>query len=225
MHPALFFINSSLLSARWDAMQLLNIMDQFLSTSEAEGTYGLTPLLDLMGREKKTGIGFSDRGGKTFYLFFISGEPDGALFMDDKGVLLGDKAVLQLNGTESFRLYPIDDERAHHWVMVCRIFDNTHIKRRLSMNVPSLGQRTGGVGLFSLTVLDTGGPAQGYKVTIRKDRQIIASDITNREGKVTFKLLYGNYESVVMDHSGRIEVYLFRFDQAGTEKKIEFGAP
>jgi hypothetical protein len=213
------------MTARWDAMQLLNIMDQFISTGEPIGTYGLQPLLDFMGSEKRNGIGFSDRGGKTFYLFFVEGEPDGALFMDDKGVLLGDKAILQLNGAESFKLYPIDYMRAQHWVMVCRIFDNTHLKRRLSTNLPSLGQRTGGVGLFTLTITRDGEVAQGFNVTVRKDRQVVAADVTNQEGKVTFKLLYGNYDCVVMDRTGRIEIYLFKFDNLETEKFIEFGDP
>lgn len=225
MHPALFFIGTSLLAARWDAMQLLNIMDQFISSGEPIGTYGLEPLINFMAEGKQNGIGYSDRGGKTFYLFFVEGEPDGALFMDDKGVLLGDKAILQLNGTESFKLYQLDYLRAQHWVMVCRIFDNTHLKRRLSTNLPSLGQRSGGVGLFTLTVIRDGKPSQGFNVMVRKDRQVVGTDVTNKDGKVTFKLLYGNYDCVVMDRSGRIEIYLFRFDHLDTEKIIEFGSP
>ena len=64
-----------------------------------------------------TGIAVAKEPERELYLAFINGEPEGAIYIDEKGTLYGDKAVMMLTDRESYVLYEVAAdivETLHH---------------------------------------------------------------------------------------------------------------
>ena len=164
-----------------------------------------------------SGIAVSKDGEQAFYLAILVGEPEGAVLTDEKGELYGDSAVVHLTGREQFVLSGVESDLVTALVMGCRIFEKTHLRTRLAEDLPAIGRKAGGVGVLSLTVIHEGEPRDGYRISIRKDGQVVASDITTGGGNVRFRLLHGDYDCIVQDRRGAVFPSRITFDDAHPE--------
>ncbi|MEM2124527.1 MAG: hypothetical protein QXL43_04290 [Methanolinea sp.] len=117
-----------------------------------------------------------------------------------------------LKGNENFTLFPAKPNIVERIVLGCRIFDQEILRRILPVDLPEVRREgEGGAGIFSVVVVENGIPLPGYRVSIRKEGQIVGNDFTRADGKVSFRLLYGKYECIVHSRDLSTRVYEFEF--------------
>ena len=197
------------------------ILDQLVKESPAVGTWPLRELIDFTRSKGTYGIAVAHPEDVKWYVFFAGGEPEGAIMTDERGSLFGDKAIYLLKGTENFALHILDPPVVERFILGCRIYDTSHLIRTKSFNVPQFGKKAEGIGKLILAIKKSGNVQPGVLVTMRKGRQVVGSDITNHEGKVSFKLLYGPYECILSQKNFRVEMFAFKFNASSNEKVIE----
>jgi hypothetical protein len=59
------------------------------------------------------------------------------------------------------------------------------------------------------------------RVSIRKNGQMICSDVTTQNGTVGFKLLYGKYDCIVQDRAMMISTFHIIFDVGHSKITLE----
>jgi len=187
-------------------------LDQIICGSPVLGTYPLPGLLRVAGAGRVSGIAVAKDGEQAFYLALLDGEPEGAVYADEKGELYGDKAVVHLTGREQFVVNGVGSDLVTALVMGCRIFEKSHIRVNLTEDIPEVGRKAGGVGVLTLKVMQNNEPRDGYRISIRKEGQVVASDVTTDGGKARFRLVHGNYDCIVQDRQGAIFSSRITFD-------------
>ncbi|MDD4567388.1 hypothetical protein L21_0339 [Methanoculleus chikugoensis] len=205
-------------------MDINDLMSEILRQSTSEGHFTLDELLHYSSSNPMTGIGVSEEKGHSFFLFFSEGEPDGAMFVDAKGTLFGDSAVLRLTGEEEFELFTVTAPIVDALVSRCRIFDKSHLKKNGRLDIPTLGtpnqQR---IGMLYLIVRDGRMPLAGAHVAIRKGKLVMTSDVTDSKGKVCFRLLNGRYMCVVSDRIGERARRIVEIHEPQVEAYVDIG--
>lgn len=205
-------------------MDINDLMDEILVQSTYEGRFTLDELLHYGTVHSPTGIGVSKEKKHTFFLVFSGGEPNGAMFVDEKGTLFGDAAILHLTGKEEFELSLVTPSIADALVSRCRVFDKSHLKKSGRLDIPIIGtpnrQR---VGVLCLTVRDSLAPLAGAHVAIRKGKVVLTSDVTDSGGRVCFRLLNGRYMCVVSDRLGERTRRIIEFHEPQVEACVDIG--
>ena len=206
-------------------MAINDLVDEILEQSMHEGCFTLSELLHYSGIHSITGMGVSRDRTHAFFLVFSRGEPDGAIFVDEKGTLFGDSAVLHLDLGEKFDLYQVAPPVAEALVSRCRIFEKSHLKRNGRLAIPTIGapsrQR---VGVLCLTVYVGQAPLAGAYVSIRKGKLVITGDVTDSGGRVCFRLLNGRYMCVVSDRTGERTRCIVEFHEPQVETRVDIGS-
>src|SRR5512145_1198428 len=178
-------------------MKIQELIGTLLAGSTRLGTFTLPELVRYTQSKRINGIAVAIRNDREFDLVILDGDPEGAILIEEKGVLYGDKAVMLLSGTEKFELYDVKRDLVEAVAMGCRIMEKGHICKSSMDLIPEIGKKSDGLGVLSITVQRNGEAQNGVRVSIRKDMQMICSDITTQNGSVNFKLLYGKYDCVV----------------------------
>ncbi len=205
-------------------MDINDLMGEILQQSTCEGCFTLDELLHYGTIHSSTGIGVSKEEEHTFFLVFSSGEPNGAMFVDEKGTLFGDSAVLRLTGREEFELFPVMTPIADALVSRCRIFEKSHLKKNGRLDIPTIGTPTRQrVGILCLTVRNGRAPLAGAHVAIRKGKVVMTSDVTDSGGRVCFRLLNGRYMCVVSDRIGERTRCIIEFHEPQVETYVDIG--
>ncbi len=181
-------------------MKIQEHIGTLLADSTRLGTYMLPELIRITQSRNINGIAVAVSGDREFDLAILDGEPEGAILIEDKGTLFGDKAVMLLSGNEKFELYDVKRDYVEAVVSGSRIMEKGHI-RKSGMDIPEIGRKSDGLGVLSITVKRDGEPQNGVRVSIKKDGQVICNDITTQNGGVSFRLLHGKYGCVVTDRS------------------------
>jgi len=189
-------------------------LDQIAGVSPDRGTFLLPELLRVAGAGQLNGLAVAKDGAQVFYLALLAGEPEGAVYADEKGELYGDNAVVHLSGREQFSLREVRPDIVDAVVMGCRIFEKSHIRKSLSTGIPEIGKKAGGIGILTLTVKHDREPRNGVRVSIRKDGRVVCSDITTDDGSVRFRLMHGNYDCILQDRSHNIFTSSITFDDS-----------
>ncbi len=202
-------------------MKIQDLIGTLLEGSARIGTYTLPELLKFARSKKSNGIAVAVDNGREFDLALLGGEPEGAIFVDDKGILYGDKAVMLLTGRESFELYEVRPDLVEAVVVGCRIHEKIHLSKTRIEAVPEIGAKSAGLGVLSITVNRDSAPQNGIRVSIRKAGQIIGSDITTQNGAVSFRLLYGKYDCIVQDRAMMITTFHIIFDPTHSRITLE----
>ncbi|MDD1680894.1 MAG: hypothetical protein LUQ35_04730 [Methanoregula sp.] len=192
-------------------MKIQELIGTILAGSTRLGTFTLSELIRFTQSKNTNGIAVAVRENSEFDLAILDGEPEGAILLDEKGTLYGDKAVMLLTGTEKFELYEVKQDLVEAVVMGCRILEKGHIRKSSMDMIPEIGRKSDGLGVLSVAVQRNGEPQNGVRVTIRKEGQMITNDITTN-GSVDFKLLYGKYDCVVQDRAMMISTFHIIFD-------------
>ncbi|HUM78267.1 MAG TPA: hypothetical protein PLP43_07585, partial [Methanoculleus sp.] len=106
-------------------------------------------------------------------------------------------------------------------------FEKSHLKKNGRLDIPIVGTPEGQrVGVLCLTVCDGVKPLAGGRVTIRKGRVMLASDVTDNAGRVCFRLLNGRYMCIVSDRIEERTRCVVEFHEPRVEVSIDIrGAP
>jgi hypothetical protein len=193
-------------------MNIHTLIDTILKSSQEVGTYPLTELISVAKSKGISGIAIAKDNEKELYLAFVAGEPEGAVYRDDKGVLFGDKAVLLISGSETFSLVKNSTEIIEALTMGSRIYDKNRLKKSVSYVVPEIGKSGGGMGVLSIRVSKNGAPLNGIRVSVRKGGKIVGSDVTTSNGDAGFRIAYGEYDCILQDRMQAVTKYHFTFD-------------
>jgi hypothetical protein len=193
-------------------MKIQDLIENILKGSQYLGTFTLPDLLQFASTRKVNGIAVAKETEKEYYLAFLAGEPEGAIFVDEKGTLYGDKAVMMITGHEKFVLCDVSADLVDAVVMGCRIFDKSHIRKSITYIIPEIGRKSAGMGVLTLTVRRDTAPQNGVRVSIRKDGKIVGSDVSTQDGTVSFKVMYGEYDCIVQDRNQMLTTFHVRFD-------------
>ena len=202
-------------------MKIQELIGTLLAGSTRLGTFTLSEMLRLTQSKSMSGIAVSRFSDREFDLAILEGEPEGAILIEEKGTLYGDKAVMLLTGTEKFDLYEVKQDLVEAVVMGCRILEKGHIRKSGMDMIPEIGRKSDGLGVLSVAVQRNGEPQNGVRVSIRKEGQMITNDITTDNGTVDFKLLYGKYDCVVQDRAMMISTFHIIFDIAHSRITLE----
>jgi hypothetical protein len=202
-------------------MKIQELIGTLLAGSTRLGTFTLSEMLRLTQSKSMNGIAVSRFNDREFDLAILEGEPEGAILIEEKGTLYGDKAVMLLTGTEKFDLYEVKQDLVEAVVMGCRILEKGHIRKSGMDMIPEIGRKSDGLGVLSVAVQRNGEPQNGVRVSIRKEGQMITNDITTDNGTVDFKLLYGKYDCVVQDRAMMISTFHIIFDIAHSRITLE----
>lgn len=185
------------------------------------GVSSYPELLQVARKHRFEGAGVSGGPGKKVYLLFIGGEPEGAVFIDGKGELYGDKAVYLIRGDETFSRYPLGHGLVERMVFGCRIHTKSHFSGQPSLEIPEFGKKADGIGRLIITLKRGGSALAGVPVKIRKEGQVVAHDSTDREGMASFRLLFGRYELLILRQEDDMDVYDFSFVPEFNERPLE----
>ena len=193
-------------------MKIQELVETLIADSIRLGTYTLSELITFAQSKSINGIAISVSGDREFDLALLDGEPEGAILIEKKGTLYGDKAVMLLTGRETFELYEVKRDRVETVALGCHILEKGHISKSSMDIIPEIGKKSDGLGVVSIAVQRNGEPQNGVRVSIRKDLKIICSDVTTQNGTVGFKLLYGRYDCIVQDRAMMIYTFHITFD-------------
>jgi hypothetical protein len=201
------------------------IIDDLIRDTAPEGIYTYPDLIRATRERRFHGVAVSGGPDETVYLLFLGGEPGGAIIAGPKGELYGDKAVYLMKETGRFTLYPISLPFVEQLIFRCKIYNRSHFTRGCPVELPEVGKKAEGIGRFIVALRQDGSPAAGLPLKIRRDGHIVASDITDRQGLASFRLMYGTYDLLVTREEQNIDVYEFCFDPGLNDKvqELEIG--
>ncbi len=202
-------------------MKIQELIGTLLAGSTRLGTFMLPELIKLAQSKNISGIAVATGGDREFDLAFVDGEPEGAILIEEKGILYGDKAVMLLSGTERFEFFDVKKDLVEAVAMGCRIMEKSHIGKSGMDLIPEIGKKSDGLGVLSIAVQRNGEPQNGIRVSIRKDKEMICSDITTQNGTVAFRLLYGKYDCIVQDRAMMIRTFHIIFDVGHARQTLE----
>jgi len=204
-------------------MQISDLFDKVISNSKYEGNYAFEDLIEHMRVSQKSGLAIAEEGTKNTIVVFVRGEPEGATLIEESGVLFGNKALYLLKHDEIFKLFLTEDVFSESLAARCRVHDKIHFKKRLSEDLPIIGGSNSSLGKLCIIIKREGTLQSGMRVTIRKGRQVLASDITATDGKVCFKLQNGTYDCVVVDRTHNLHRFMLDFRERFGETVIDLG--
>jgi hypothetical protein len=197
-------------------MEIHELLENVLKGSRYLGTFDLAGLLQFASARGVNGVAVAKGDGREFYIAFVGGETEGAIYIDGKGVLFGDTAVLMIQVKDKFVLTEITLDVVESLVMGCRIFDKNRLKKTIPVAVPEIGGPSGGIGTLSITLKKEGILQNGIRVSIRKDGKIVGSDVTTNNGTVGFRVAFGTYDCIIQDKAQLITKYRITFDESHT---------
>ena len=202
-------------------MKIQDIIDTILTKSQILGTFLLPELIRFAEKDKINGIAVSKESEKLQYLAILAGEAEGAIFIDEKGTLFGDNAVMLITGAGLFTLYDVNPDLVNPVVAGCRIFEKSHMKKGTGYEIPEFGKKNAGLGVFSLTFQRNNEPQNGVRVSLRKEGKVVGSDVTTQDGSVGFKLMHGKYAVIVQDRNQQITTFHVEFEELSSHKILQ----
>lgn len=194
-------------------METRDLKDMLQKGSQYPEGFPLADLLRFASTQQLNGIAVAKSGNAETYLAFLSGEPEGAIYIDNTGTFYGDKATVLIQGNETFTLWDVKADQVRALVMGCRIYEKAHIKTRSMNEVPDIGIKNTGVGVLSLTIMQNNVPKNGIRVSIRKEGMMAGCDVTTDTGSVGFRLMYGPYTCIIEDRERGVSTFPLRFDR------------
>jgi len=194
-----------------------DLVENILKGSKYLGTFTLPELFRFSETGSANGIAIAKEGGQELYLSFIDGEAEGAIYLDEKGELYGDKAVMMITGHEKFVLCDVKPDIVEAVVRGCRIFEKTHLRKSITYVLPEIGKKSSGIGHLRLIILRDKERQNGIRVSIRREGKIVGSDVTTEDGSVGFRVMYGDYDCIVQDRNKMITSFHITFNEATPE--------
>jgi hypothetical protein len=201
-----------------------DLLDNIIRGSKYVGVFPMHELFQFASSGRSSGIAAAKEQEREIYLAFIDGEAEGAIYIDEKGSLYSDKAVLMISGHEKFEFYTVKPDIVDAVVMGSRIFEKKHLKKSLPSLIPEIGKKSEGMGVLSVTITRDTVPQNGISVSVRFEGKVLGSDITTGQGTASFKLKYGKYHCIVKDRAQNMTTYYITFDESRSKILLDLNA-
>jgi hypothetical protein len=135
-------------------MEIHDLVKNIHKGSKHLGTFTLHDLFQYATSRSYNGIAVAKENEREYYLAFVAGEAEGAIYIDDKGTVYGDKAGKMISGQEKFDFYEITPDIVETILMRCRIFEKSHLKKSIPNMIHDLLENivkgSKFVGIFTL---------------------------------------------------------------------------
>jgi hypothetical protein len=159
-------------------MEIHDLIKNIHKGSKHLGTFTLHELFQFATSRSFNGIAVAKENEREYYLAFIAGEAEGAIYIDKKGTVYGDKAGKMISGHEKFDFYEITPDIVETIVMRCRIFEKSHLKKSIPNAIHDLLENivkgSKYVGIFTLHELSQFASlrrSNGIAVAIENDKE------------------------------------------------------
>ncbi len=202
-------------------MNIENDIRNVVEHARYAGEYESEDLIKKMTASGRSGLAISIGGKEQNLLIFIDGDVEGAALLGNEGNLYGDKAIYLYNKNLKFKIYLTEKNIAESVAAGCRVYDKGHIQSSHLEKIPEIGEQKKGRGVIRLQIVSGGKPLAGARVSMRKGRQLLLSEITGTDGIVAFKLTYGIYDCIIVDRSGSVHKYRIEFNDELIDTVIE----
>lgn len=202
-------------------MELRELLENILKGSKYLGTFSLPDMLTFAASRHLNAVAVAKDARREYYLAFLNGEPEGAIYMDTDGALFGDNAVVHIRAGRHYVLCDVKPDIIDALVMGCRIFEKGHIRKNSTITMPEIGKKSAGIGVVTLSVRREKNPLNGVRVSLRKDGQIVASDITTGGGEVSFRVMRGDYTCIVQERTQTVTHFQISFDETHTSHVLD----
>lgn len=183
-----------------DDSEITEILKMLVAGSIREEPCVLADLIKQTSMRHLDLLATADTGKQAWYLVFLAGIPEGAIYIDRDGVRFGDSAVLHIPvGCRFTPCTGIQRDLLEALVMGCRIYDKSHLTHTGTADIPELGLKSSGLGTVTLVLVRNSVPAAGLRVDLMDRGRIVGSDYTSPEGIVSFRVLHGTYVCCIED--------------------------
>lgn len=202
-------------------MEIADLFEKVIANSHYAGNFEYDDLLQYMQSTGQNGMALAEEASNNFILIFVRGEPEGAAYIDEHGLLFGNRAVYLLDHTKVFRLFLVESEFVESLAARCKVYDKSHLRRRLGKNLPTLGGKKRMLGTLCIFVVRGDTTAAGVRVLLRKGRLVIGTDITGEDGRVCFKVLNDRYDIIVTDRARKVYKFMVEFTGQFSESQVD----
>lgn len=202
-------------------MELRELLENILKGSKYLGTFSLQEMLTFASSRHLNAIAVAKDAKREYYLAFLNGEPEGAIYMDADGELFGDNAVVRIRAGRNYVLCDVKEDIIDALVMGCRIFEKGHIRKNITYTMPEIGKKSEGIGVVTISVRREKQPLNGVRVSLRKDGKIVGSDITTGNGEVSFRVMRGDYTCIVQERTQTVTHFQITFDETHTSHVLD----
>ncbi|WFN34760.1 hypothetical protein L1S32_01145 [Methanogenium sp. S4BF] len=202
-------------------MDIENDIRNVVENAKYAGEYDSEDLIKKMKASGRSGLGVSIGGKEQYLLIFVDGAVEGAAILGTDGNLYGDKAVYLLDKYLKFKMYLSEKLIAESVAAGCRIYDKGHIQSSHLDTIPEIGEQKKGRGVIRLRLISEDKPLAGARVSMRKGRQLLLSEVTGPDGIVTFRLIHGIYDCIIVDRAGVVHKYRIEFNDERIDTVIE----
>ncbi|MDD1702174.1 MAG: hypothetical protein LUQ31_04260 [Methanoregula sp.] len=195
-------------------MEIEELLKTLLNDTKYTETRSLVDLIGFAAEQHLDALAVANEGKQTFYLAFLHGEPEGAIYSDRNGTLYGDSAVVRIQSSSRFTLNEVNADIIEALVMGCRIFKKSHLTQNSTAAIQEIGRKSEGLGTITLSVQKDKKTQNGIRVSLRDKGKIVGSDITTSDGEVGFRVMHGAYTCLVQDKDQRVVSFQITFDTA-----------
>jgi hypothetical protein len=112
-------------------MKIDDLIKNIHKGSKNLGTYPLHELFQFTASRSYNGIAIAKEDDREYYVAFLSGELEGAIYIDKNETIYGDAAAKRISGHERFDFYEITPDIVETIVMRCRVYEKSHLKRSI----------------------------------------------------------------------------------------------
>jgi len=201
-------------------LMVSDLLSKIIEDSKYEGESEFTEILNHAKTAGMSGFAVYKNVRKSYILIFTKGEANGAILIDENGMLFGDKVLYLLEKSGIYKLYSTSDKISESIVARCRIYEKNHIYLQFSRELPSIGTINRKIrGKLRILIKSGDQYLQGVKVTLKRGKQVINTDFTITDGSVSFRILNGNYDCIVKNREKQSEI--FKIDFSGRDSEVE----
>lgn len=202
-------------------MNIENDIFNVVEDARFAGEYVSVDLIQKMRASGRSGLAVSAGEEEQFLLVFTDGSVEGAVLFGKNGNLYGDKAIYLCSSDVRFKMYLTEKSIAESVASGCRIYKKGHIQNNHLEEIPEIGEQKKGRGILKLRIVSKGETLAGARVSIRKGRQLLMSEVSGPDGVVAFKLIHGTYDCIIVDRQGTVSKYRIEFNDELIDTIIE----
>ena len=179
-------------------MQIVELFEKVIKDSNYAGEFNFGDLMLLTNDKQYHALATQGKGNSTCILIFVNGEGEGAIQIDEYGMMYGDKVLYNIDKKGDFKLFLVTKSMAESLASRCRIYEKSHLMdKSKTLNLPEISKFSLQPAKVTIQLTHDGQPAEGLKVKLMKVGESGVFDTTSREGRVSFVLQKGRYDCII----------------------------
>jgi len=189
-------------------MEIIELFEKVINDANYAGEFNFGDLIRLVKDEGYDALSVQAAGRGTCMLVFVNGEGEGAIQVDEHGMMFGDKVLYNINKEGLFKLFLIDRNLAESISARCRIYEKSHLADNTkTQNLPEIHTFSMQPAKIKIKITNNGQPAEGLRVRLRKTGETGVFDTTSKEGHVSFLLPKGKYDCIITETDKTEHIY------------------